>query len=87
VAGVMHNGDIGACLDIPRNDQTIQGNIKNDSFPDVWENRFEIFRSSLSEKNETCRECKHAKYCRGGSYHSWDYDKNEQKVCMRDILF
>ena len=87
VAGVMHNGDIGACLDIPRNGQTIQGNIKKDSFPDVWENRFEIFRSSLADKNETCRECKHARYCRGGSYHSWDYEKNEQKVCMRDILF
>ena len=87
VAGILSNGDIGACLDIERRPETIQGNIGKDSFVDVWENRFELFRRPLSERNSVCRECSAAKYCAGGSFHSWDYDLNEQRICMRGILF
>ena len=87
VAGILSNGDIGACLDIERRPETIQGNIGKDSFVDVWENRFELFRRPLSERNAVCRDCSAAKYCAGGSFHSWDYDLNEQRICMRGILF
>ena len=87
VAGIMFNGDIGACLDIPRNEKTIQGNIYNDRFTDVWNNRFEIYRNPLSDRNKECNNCVYSKYCRGGSYHSWDYDKEEPKVCMKGVLF
>ena len=87
VAGILSNGDIGACLDIERRPETIQGNIGKDSFVDVWENRFELFRRPLCGRNAVCRECSAAKYCAGGSFHSWDYDKNEQRICMRGILF
>lgn len=86
-ASIMSNGDIGACLDIERRHETIQGNIKTDSFTDVWKNRFEIFRKPLSEKCEKCRGCHEEKWCRGGSYHSWDYDRNEPMICMKGVLF
>lgn len=87
VAGILSNGDIGACLDIERRPETIQGNIGKDDFIDVWENRFDIFRRPLSERSAACRNCSAEKYCGGGSCHSWDYDRNEQKICMRGILF
>lgn len=87
VAGIMVNGDVGACLDVPRNEQTIQGNILRDSFTDIWNNRFELYRTPLSERNERCKNCPQKKWCEGDSYHSWDYDKNEPKVCLRDVLF
>ena len=86
-ASIMSNGDIGACLDIERRPETIQGNIRRDRFRDVWENRFELFRHDLSDLNETCRSCEHQKFCRGDAHHSWDYDRNEPMVCMRNILF
>lgn len=86
-AGVMANGDISACLDIDRREDTIQGNVLKDNFVDVWNNRFQIFRSRLSEKNEKCKNCEAEKYCAGGSYHSWNYDTNEQMICMKGILF
>ena len=86
VAGILSNGDIGACLDIERRPETIQGNIAEDSFVDVWENRFELFRRPLCGRSAVCRDCSAAKYCAGGSFHSWDYDMNEQKICMRGIL-
>ena len=87
VAGVMHNGDIGACLDIPRNKETIQGNIYKDDFIDIWENKFDIYRTPLSDRNAECKNCSHARYCRGGSYHSWDFENDKQKVCMKGTLF
>ena len=26
-------------------------------------------------------------HCGGGSFHSWDFDKNEQRVCFKGVLF
>ena len=86
-ASIMANGDIGACLDIERRPETIQGNILTDDFTDVWYNRFDIFRRPLSERNDKCRHCDSRHFCSGGSYHSWNYDTNCQMVCFKDILF
>ena len=86
-ASVMSNGDIGACLDIERRPETIMGNIRKDRFKDVWENGFGIFRTDPAQKNEDCAACPHMKYCRGDSFHSWDYDNNRPMVCMKGILF
>ena len=85
VASIMANGDIGACLDIERMEETIQGNIYKDDFVDVWENRFEIFRKRLSSRSKICKDCEHEPYCQGDSAHSFDYDKNEPMVCLKKI--
>ncbi|MBR5343530.1 MAG: radical SAM protein [Oscillospiraceae bacterium] len=86
-ASIMSNGDIGACLDIERRPETIQGNIRRDRFRDVWENRFELFRRDLSEGSAYCAGCSHAGHCRGGAHHSWNYDKNEPMICFKGLLF
>ena len=87
VASIMANGDVGACLDIERRPETIQGNVYKENFTDIWKNRFEIFRKPLSPLNEKCSTCEYEKWCAGGAAHSWDYDQNEQRICMKDILF
>lgn len=86
-ASIMANGDIGACLDIERRPETIQGNIHRDRFSDVWRDKFKIFRRDLSGSCEDCRKCEHASHCRGGAYHSWDYDRSEPRVCFKGNLF
>ena len=86
-ASIMANGDIGACLDIERRPETIQGNIRRERFRDVWQNRFELFRRDLCEGSETCCGCAHADHCRGGAHHSWNYDKNEPMICFKGLLF
>jgi len=86
LASIMCNGDIGACLDIERRPELIQGNIKKDRLKDVWENRFQIFREGLDTKSGRCRDCEVREYCAGGSAHSWDYDRNEQRICFKDLL-
>ena len=87
VAGILSNGDISACLDIERRAETIQGNIGRDDFIDVWENGFGFFRRPLSERSAVCRDCTAEKFCAGGACHSWNYDRNEQMICMKGILF
>jgi len=86
-ASIMSNGDIGACLDIERNPRTIMGNIRSDRFSDVWKERFEIFRRDKSCDSSKCSGCEHRQFCRGDSYHSWDYVNDEPLVCMKGVLF
>ena len=87
VASVTAEGDICACLDIERNEKTIQGNIFRDDFTQVWRERFGIFRESLAERNAACRACPAKRFCDGDAHHSWDYEKDEPRLCMRGILF
>ena len=86
-AGIMVNGDVGACLDIERRPETIQGNILEDSFTRIWKEEFGIFRQRISLKSAECRACPAEKWCAGGARHSWDYDENRQRICMKGILF
>ena len=86
-ASIMANGNIVACLDIERRDDLVQGNIHRDNLRDVWENRFEVFRKDLSDRNAECRNCDHRRFCCGGAHHSWDYDNDKPNVCFKGILF
>ncbi|MBR6535905.1 MAG: radical SAM protein [Lachnospiraceae bacterium] len=86
-AAIMANGDIGACLDIERRPELIYGNILKDDFTEVWKSGFGAYRRNLSEENETCRTCKDREFCGGGAFHSWDFDKNKQKMCFKGTLF
>lgn len=81
-ASIMSDGSIGACLDIEKRPETIQGNIYRDRFSDVWRDRFEIFRRDFSELNKTCSACSEKEFCAGGARHSWDYDNDCQRMCF-----
>ena len=87
IGSILSNGDICVCPNV-RDKKLVQGNIKTDSFVDVWENRFEPFRKKrlTTYTNEKCKKCKSFKYCRGDSYHTWNYDENVPNMCMKDIL-
>ena len=82
VGSVMANGDIGACLDIERRKELIQGNACTDDFLTVWKERFKPFRMNRAEKSDYCAGCKHQAVCRGDSAHTWDYDKREPRYCL-----
>lgn len=86
VASVMANGDIGACLDIERRPELIQGNAVTDSFSDVWEHRFEFFRRNRAETSPTCRVCDYKTICRGDSTHTWDFERNEPAYCAAKMI-
>ena len=86
VASIQYNGDISACLDIERRPELVFGNIRKDNLLNVWENKFEIFRKPKANLSEKCRNCEHKDRCDGNGWHTWDYDKNEPKICMLEEI-
>ena len=86
-ASIMTNGDVGACLDIERTPKTIQGNILETPFTQIWNERFKIFRQPLSGLCGKCSGCSYERYCAGGAHHSFDYEKGKQRICFKGVLF
>ena len=86
-ASILCNGDIVACLDIERRPELIQGNILKDRFKDVWENKFAFYRQGLDTQCAFCADCDVKEFCAGGAHHSFDYDRNEQRICFKDQAF
>lgn len=86
VGSILSNGDIFVCPNVPRRKELIQGNIKTDSFVDVWENKFEAFRNEDRTSCDTCKKCAHWKYCGGDSFHTWNFDENKPNVCLKDVF-
>lgn len=86
VGSVMANGDIGACLDIERRPDLVQGNIYAEDFVTVWENRFRQFRKDRGESSPVCKSCKYEAVCMGDSAHTWDYDDNRPLYCIAGMM-
>ena len=86
VGGLQYNGNISACLDIERRPDLIFGNIRKDDFYDKWKNEFKIFRQNKELLSSKCSKCKAKNNCHGGGWHTWDFDKDEPRVCMYEIL-
>ncbi len=70
VAGILADGGISACTSI-RADY-IQGNIYNDDFMEVWENRFQPYRDREWMRKDSCAECNMWRYCQGNGMHLRD---------------
>ena len=70
VASILNNGGISGCLSIRSDYQ--QGNIYQDNFWDVWNNRFKNYRNREWMRNEQCEECEVFKYCQGSGMHLRD---------------
>ncbi len=68
VASILIDGSISACTSV--RGKYYQGNIYQDDFWDVWENRFEPYRNrDWMRKLEPCNTCKLFRYCEGSGMH------------------
>ena len=70
VGSVMADGSIAACASI-RADYN-QGNIYEDDFMDVWENRYQKYRNREWMKKDDCASCSYFRYCQGNGMHLRD---------------
>ena len=86
IASILYNGDIYVCPDVERRKELIQGNVKVDNFADIWFNRFEWFRNLDKFKIGKCSTCDEWRYCRGDSLHTWDFNNNKPKLCLKNLL-
>lgn len=72
VGSVMADGAIAACASI-RADYK-QGNIYDDDFIEVWENRYAPYRNREWMRTGECADCRYFRYCRGNGMHLRDAD-------------
>ena len=66
-ASIRIDGAISGCTSI-RSDFN-QGNIYEDDFMDVWNDRFTEFRDRSWARSGECADCSIFRYCRGGGMH------------------
>lgn len=84
VASVLVDGSISACPNLRAN--FIQGNIYQDSFRDVWENRYQLFRDRSWTKTGECADCKFFNNCQGNGMHLRDEKSGELVFCHLNYL-
>ena len=74
VASIRCDGAISGCTSVRSNMD--QGNIYQDDFWEVWENRFQVMRDRRWAKKGQCKDCKVWRYCEGSGLHLYDNEGN-----------
>ena len=85
LASITYNGYVKGSTDI--SDEFIEGNIRKNSFVDIWENRFHRYREGKRDLyNPMCKDCIHWDLCEGGGFNLYE----EYKIlgeCRYKFLF
>lgn len=84
VASILHDGSISGCLSIRYNYR--EGNIYEDSFMEVWNNRFKRYRDHSWMKTGLCETCEAWRWCEGNGMHLRD-DEGKLLLCNYNKLF
>ena len=85
IGSVWCNGNVGACLSV-RSPALIQGNIYEEKFMDIWNNRFQNMRDRKWMKTGKCASCKKWKYCLGNGMHLHQSLTGEVDRCNYEII-
>ena len=80
IAGIRHDGRIGACPELP--DCFDQGHVRTDRFKTVWEERYDLLRDRSWTKKGECADCKQYRFCRGGSLHLYGSPDESALRCL-----
>ena len=84
VGSVLVDGSISACPSL-RADY-IQGNIYEDDFWTVWNERYQIMRDRSWTKTDICKKCKSFKYCDGNGLHLREQKNDKLLCCHLDMI-
>jgi len=79
VGSILVDGSISACPSL--RSKFIQGNIYQDNFMDVWNNRYQVMRDRSWTKTGKCKDCKSYDFCNGNGLHLRDNDSLELLFC------
>jgi radical SAM enzyme (rSAM/lipoprotein system) len=84
IASILIDGSISACPNIDRH--FVQGNIYDDRFLEVWNNRFDLMRNRNWTQTGICLHCKDYKHCNGGALHLWNDRRDTIMTCINKQL-
>lgn len=84
IGSVLADGSISACPSL-RADY-IRGNIYQDDFREVWNDRFQVMRNRKWTKTGKCKDCKVYPWCEGNGLHLRDEKSGELLLCHYEKL-
>ena len=70
VASIRCDGAISGCTSV--RSHMDQGNIYQDDFWEVWQNRFQMMRDRRWTRKDQCKGCEVWRYCEGSGLHLYD---------------
>jgi radical SAM protein with 4Fe4S-binding SPASM domain len=79
IASILADGGVCGCPNNPRT--LVQGNVREQSFDEIWNNSFQKFRDRKWMRQGDCAKCGDFGICKGNSMHLWDTEKSGPKVC------
>lgn len=79
IASILVDGSISACPNL--RSRFIQGNIYKDSFREVWESRYGIYRNRSWTKTGICKDCEYYSFCEGNGMHLRNEETGELIFC------
>jgi radical SAM enzyme (rSAM/lipoprotein system) len=84
IGSVLADGSISACPSL-RADY-IQGNIYQDDFWTIWNERYQIMRDRSWTKTGKCATCKSYKYCQGNGLHLREQQDDKLLCCHLELI-
>lgn len=76
---IMADGDVMGCPIFENKKEHREGNIRDNSFKEIWENKFERFRNL--KLPDDCNSCEHINACRGGCWMMRIFDAH----CLKEV--
>ncbi len=84
IASVLADGSVSACPNI--NHSFIQGNIYQEDFWNIWDNKFKNMREREFTKSGICSNCCVYDCCRGNGIHLHESETSGVQVCHYNKL-
>lgn len=78
VASIRCDGAISGCTSV--RSHMDQGNIYQDDFWEVWQNRFQVMRDRTWARKGQCKDCKVWRFCEGSGLHLYN-DNGDLLTC------
>lgn len=79
IASILSDGTVTGCNN--NGSEYYQGNIAQDDFKHLWDNRFQEYRDPSWRKTGKCLHCDEWKYCLGNSVHLREKSKDGPGFC------
>jgi len=84
IASILADGGVSGCPNIPRS--LVQGNVRERSVKEIWEEGFAKYRDRSWMRQGACATCGDFGICKGNSMHLWDAETGGPKLCHLDMI-
>lgn len=85
IASILSDGTVTGCNN--NGSEFYQGNLENEDFNNIWENKFKEYRGHSWKNSGKCKDCTEWKNCLGGSIHLRTKGTEGPQFCyMHEVL-